>query len=88
MLENFYAMDFRRNELNDEAFETAGISGWIGAAIGTGETIHSAFEKVRETLKGIQVPDGQWRNDVEKVVAKRYEELEAHGWLRTSYGDD
>lgn len=87
LLSNFYAVDMRLNEANENLFETAGINGWLGAAIGCGETIEQAFDRVKDVIDSIRVPNLQYRTDIRGAVAKRYHELEANGWLKPVWGD-
>lgn len=87
MLKSFYVRDIRCEETNEDKFETAGVDGWLGSPLGVGETIHHAFESVRECIQTIKVPDLQWRTDVEEVLAKRYTTLQKGGWLRDTHGD-
>lgn len=82
-LSNWYLLDARIKEGSEEELETVGVSGQIGAAIATGGSIHEAFETCEEMIKGLLVPDLQWRNDVEKCVTERYEACIAGGWLRS-----
>jgi phosphoribosylamine-glycine ligase len=87
LLTSFYALDMRLNETNEDLFETAGINGWLGAALGCGETIGQAFEHAQGVIDSIRVPDLMYRTDVRSVAAKRYVELERNGWLRPTWGD-
>lgn len=87
MLNNFYACDLRCKETNEDEFETCGTDGMIGAAMGSGESPHQAFQSARDLIRSLSIPDCQWRNDVEEAVAKRYSELEKGGWFRSGYGD-
>ena len=87
LLTSFYAMDLRVNEKNDDLFETAGVNGFLGAAIGCGETIGMAFDHVKQVIDAIRVPNLQYRTDIRKETARRYMELESNGWLRPRWGD-
>jgi len=87
LLTSFYAMDMRVNEMDEDKFETAGVSGFLGAAIGCGETIGMAFDHVKAVIEAIRVPNLQYRTDIRNLTAKRYNELEANGWLKPVYGD-
>lgn len=87
LLKDFYAMDVRANETNEDLFETAGVNGWLGAAIGCGETIGMAFDKVKSVIESIRVPNMQYRTDVRGIVAQRYRELEVNGWLKPIWGN-
>lgn len=87
LLTSFYAMDMRVSEKNEDLFETAGVNGFLGAAIGCGETIGMAFEHVKAVIEAIRVPNLQYRTDIRSLTAKRHAELEANGWLKPIYGD-
>ncbi len=87
LLTSFYAMDMRVSETDEEKFETAGINGWLGSAIGCGETIGMAFDHVRAVIEAIRVPNLQYRSDIRQETAKRHAELEANGWLKPVWGD-
>jgi phosphoribosylamine-glycine ligase len=84
MLPRFFLYDARLKE-NSESFETAGLSGWIGSPIGTGETIGGAFQMCKDMIAKLRIPDMGYRNDVPESVAKRYRELESDGWLRVDW---
>lgn len=86
MLKCFYARDVRCEENNEDKLETAGVDGWIGAAMGVGPTIGDAFSDAKELVSSLNIPDVMYRNDLETSLAKRHLELERGGWLRTSYG--
>jgi phosphoribosylamine-glycine ligase len=88
LLTSFYAMDLRVNEKNEDLFETAGVNGFLGAAIGCGETIGMAFDHVKAVIEAIRVPNLQYRTDIRSLTAKRYAELEANGWLKPQWGSD
>lgn len=85
-LENFFTMDVRLNATNEDMFETAGINGWIGAALGCGETIGMAFDQVCGVIDSIRVPNLMYRTDIRGIVARRYNELKANGWLKPQVG--
>ena len=82
-LPNFFLQDVRRVPDSDE-LETAGVSGFVGAPIGVGETMFAAFDSVKQKIRSLQIPDMMWRNDVDEVCLNRYKVLELGGWLRTA----
>jgi len=59
-----------------------GVSGLIGVPIQADYTPQKAFGKLGEKLKKIQIPDMQYRTDLEEKCIKRYEILARHGWLK------
>lgn len=79
-LQTFYLHDVHLDE-HDELV-SGGTSGFIGAPIGVGSTIEQAFEECEVAIKGLQVPDLQWRNDLSKSIMKRYDKLMTGGWLK------
>ena len=83
MLDKFYVYDVQVGI--DERLQSAGICGWIGSPLAVGETIGQAFDGVKDMLKEVRVPNGQYRTDVLANTAKRYAELSNDGWLRTHY---
>lgn len=79
-LERFFLDDVRMAE--DGALETTGAYNHVGSPICTGESIHEALDACEHVLKGLDVPDLMWRNDLEKCIGKRYTTLQQQGWLR------
>lgn len=69
-------------QLVDGQYQTEGNYNAIGSPIGLGDSLHEAFEQVTSSIRGLEVPDLQWRNDVPSAVEKRYTTLERQGWLR------
>lgn len=82
-LPNFFLSDVRLVPDSD-CLETAGVSGFIGAPIGVGDTLADAFEAVKDKIGSLNIPNVQWRNDVAECCMKRYRQLESDGWLRQS----
>lgn len=68
--------------LDGDEFYTAGINGLVLAPIHTAQSISGAFAKVDERLKAIEIPNAQYRTDLECCTAKRYKILAEQGWLR------
>jgi len=79
MIESFYLSDV---QVVDGEMVTLGTDGLIGAPIGCSDSIKGAFDECEEAIKRLEIPDLQYRNDIEKCVTKRYNELERNGWLR------
>lgn len=82
-LESYYLSDVRLVEGSDDELETIGMDGWIGSPIATGATIRQAFDNVEGMIKGLQIPNLMWRNDVRECCEKRYAKLQTNGWLRS-----
>lgn len=60
---------------------TAGINGLIACPIETGSTCTEAFMKLKDRVKSIQIPDMQYRDDLQKSLEKRYFKLDLAGWF-------
>ena len=61
---------------------TAGVNGLVACPIRAADTARNAWAKVQEVIKGIKIPDMQFRTDLEECTMKRYEILAKQGWLR------
>lgn len=61
---------------------TAGVNGCIAVPMAHGGTIQEVFGKVNEKIKHINIPDMQYRTDIEKCTTDRYRLLDNQGWLR------
>lgn len=61
--------------------ETSGNYGYVGAAIAGGSTIQEAFDKCYKRVERVQIPNMQYRTDVEKASRKRYDFLDLNSWL-------
>ena len=60
---------------------TSGNLGYIGAVLAGSSTIEGAFGKVDRRLKGLQIPNCQYRTDLEKTAKQKYDTLDAQGWF-------
>lgn len=60
---------------------TSGNYGYIGGVLAGGDTIEGAFGKCERRLEKIQIPNCQYRTDLEKSTRERYRTLERQGWL-------
>jgi phosphoribosylamine--glycine ligase len=60
---------------------TSGNYGYICAPIGIGNSINEAAAKCEKLIDKIQIPNMQYRTDVQKSTTKRYQFLEENGWL-------
>lgn len=78
-LERFILYDA---EMDSDQLITSGTYNAIGAPIEGGSSIAEAFAKVYGVIKTLQVPNLQYRNDIEACVTKRYDQIERWGWLR------
>lgn len=77
---NFFAYDCAC--VGDSSFVTVGVNGLIGVPIQCGGRPDEAFSRVSEKIKKINVPDMQYRTDLEDRIMKRYITLQRQGWLR------
>jgi len=60
---------------------TSGNYGFICAPTGIGDTIQAAAVRMNQLVKQIQIPNMQYRTDIEKATLKRYNFLESNNWL-------
>ena len=60
---------------------TSGNFGYIGAVLGTSNSIEGAFAITDRKLKQVQIPNMQYRTDIQKSTKRRYEQLQDWGWL-------
>jgi phosphoribosylamine--glycine ligase len=80
-LERFVLYDVQRGP--DDQLHTGGHYQVIGSPIGCGESIDGAFDEVMTAIKGLRVPNLQYRNDLASCCTKRYTQLQTWGWLRS-----
>lgn len=66
---------------DDDTLVSAGASGFIGCPIAQGATIAEAFLAVGEMIKGVKIPNVQYRTDIKECCEKRYKALKDGGWL-------
>ena len=64
-----------------KTLQTSGNYGYIGAPIGIGDAISTAFSKVEASLHRLQIPNMQYRTDVEKSTTARYNKLMEKSWI-------
>jgi phosphoribosylamine--glycine ligase len=69
-------------KLEGKKLITSGNYGYIGAVTASGHSIEAAFKQVEGKLKGIHVPNCQYRTDIQESTTKRYNQLLDWGWLR------
>lgn len=60
---------------------TSGNYGYIGAVMGTANTIEEANEKMKSKLEKIQIPNCQYRTDIYSSSMKRYFQLQEWSWI-------
>lgn len=68
----------------EQALQTSGNYGYIGAVLAGAHTIEGAFAKCEQKLKKIQIPNCQYRTDMEKTTRDKYETLEKQGWFSSN----
>lgn len=68
-------------KLDGDQLVTAGVNGFIASPVEIGTTIPEVFGKLEARIKEIQIPDMQYRTDIQKTVSKRYVELQQKGWI-------
>ncbi len=68
-------------KLNGKGLITSGNYGYIGAPIGIGDSIGEAASRCEGYVKNVQIPNMQYRTDIQKSTLKRYNFLEENGWL-------
>ena len=77
-LQEYFLYDVK---LNGKGLVTSGNYGYVGAAIAGGKTIPQAFQKVKTRIEKLEVPNLQYRTDVEKCSTEKYKYLELNSWL-------
>jgi phosphoribosylamine--glycine ligase len=75
---NTYLYDIR---LEKEKFVTNGITGLIACPIEVSSEPEIAYAKLKKSVEQIEIPDAQYRTDIEKSTMKRYREVSRMGWL-------
>ena len=60
---------------------TSGNYGYVCAPIGIGDSIEEAAAQCDKALGKINIPNMQYRTDINKSTLKRYQFLETNGWL-------
>jgi len=79
-LKQIFMYDVRLTK-DKKNLETSGNYGYVCAPIGVGESIYEAFADFHAIFDKIQIPDMQFRTDIEKVVTERFYELEKNSWF-------
>jgi phosphoribosylamine-glycine ligase len=82
-LEHAQSFFLRDVMLLDGELATCGRYNAIGSPIGLGETIDGAFDEVMAAVKRLDIPNLQYRNDIATCTKRRFEALQAAGWLRS-----
>ena len=70
-------------QMEGDQLITSGTYNAIGAPIAGGVSIPESFDKAKEIIKALQIPDLQWRNDICECVEKRYRDVASWGWLKS-----
>jgi len=73
-----YMYDVR---LNGKGLECAGINGFMAVPMEIGTDIPGAWAKLDSKIERFQIPDMQYRTDLQKSTSKRYYEVSRMGWL-------
>lgn len=60
---------------------SAGVNGLICCPIETSQTPQGAFAQLESRVKKIQVPDMQYRTDLQSSIMKRFFRLKEMGWI-------
>jgi phosphoribosylamine-glycine ligase len=68
-------------KLGKQGLVTSGNYGYIGAPIGVGDSISGAAQEMNGRLGKIQIPNMQYRTDIEKSTRERYDLLDRNSWL-------
>lgn len=68
-------------KMNGTGLASAGICGFLLVPVETGSSIPEAFSKLKESVRRLQIPDAQYRTDIEKKVSTRYYELLNKNWI-------
>jgi len=82
-LDHAHSFFLRDVMLKDDELVTCGRYNAVGSPIGIGDSIDAAFDEIEVAIKGLDIPNLQYRNDIEDCVKKRYETLREWGWLRS-----
>ena len=60
---------------------TSGNYGYIGAVLSAAHSIEAAFAQLEGRIKKIQIPNCQYRTDIQKSTTQRYNQLQEWNWL-------
>lgn len=60
---------------------TSGNGGYVGAVLSAAHSPEAAFAKLEGRLKQVQIPNCQYRTDLEKTTTQRYQQLCEWGYL-------
>ena len=64
-----------------KSFITSGNYGYVCAPIGIGSTPDQAYARCENFVNKIQIPNMQYRTDIQKSTMKRYNFLDVNSWL-------
>ncbi len=79
-LKSIYLYDAKLSK-DKKSLITSGNYGFICAPTGIGDSISEASSRCERLVEQIQIPNMQYRTDIAKSTAKRYQFLEDNGWL-------
>ena len=60
---------------------TSGNYGYIGAVLSAAHSIEATFAQLEGRLKKIQIPNCQYRTDIQKSTTEKYNQLQSWNWL-------
>jgi phosphoribosylamine-glycine ligase len=66
---------------NKKTLITSGNYGFVCAPIGVGSSIEEAAARCDAAVKKINIPNMQYRTDINKTTLERYQFLETNDWL-------
>lgn len=61
---------------------TVGAHGFVCVPVYPGNTLQEAWGRVKSKVEKINIPDMQYRTDLEETTLRRYKKLMNDGWLR------
>ena len=67
--------------LEGKKLVTSGNYGYVGAILSAAHSPEGAFAQMESRLKAIQIPNCQYRTDLEKTTLQRYNQLKDWGYL-------
>ena len=67
--------------LNGKNLECAGVNGFMAVPIEIAPDISGAWAKLDSKIEQFQIPDMQYRTDLQESTSKRYYEIRRMGWL-------
>lgn len=68
-------------KMNGAGLASAGICGFLLVPVEVATSLPEAFGKLKDSVKRLQIPDMQYRTDIEKRTAQRYYDLLEKNWI-------